>query len=88
MPAPVVQLGLPVEEVVVVVVTGSGAMVGRGAKVGKGVGMIILSEPELSTLLLGTDVGMAIVGRGLLDLVELKISSPELPEDCPILDNR
>lgn len=84
MPPPVVQLGLPVEEVVVVVVTGSGAMVGSGAKVGKGVGITILSEPELSA----GGVGIATVGSGLFGEVELKISSPELPEDCPILDNR
>ena len=90
-PEPVVQLELPelVVEVVVVVVVVNGARVGSGAKVGKGVGIATLSELELSVLLLsGAVVGMAMVGRELLDLLELKISSPELPEPAFIFDNR
>jgi hypothetical protein len=82
-----VQFELLELEVVGVVIT-NGAMVGSGAKVGKGVGITTLSELELSTLSSGADVGMAIVGRGLLDLVELKISSLEFCEVEFILDSR
>jgi hypothetical protein len=45
-------------------------MVGRGAKVGKGVGTVVSSEPELLILLSKEGVGVFMDGVGLSGEVE------------------